>query len=333
MTSGGAPLGVTWAAPTRVTFVVGTPASTSNLLVTEVNHHPASPATTAELADPTFRDDDFEFIEVKNISDGPVDLSGIAFIDGIEHYVLPNQVLGAGEYGVFVENLQAFRARYGNHPQVLGVYSDKLNNGGEAVRLVDCAGATISSFTFSDTWFPTTDGGGDTLAAVNDSTPGADLSNPLSWRASGHPLGTPGMANQSISFAGWLRENFTAAELADPLVSGELADGDSDGIAPLLECALGLDPKLHNDSSNLPTGGMIEWAGDHHMTLSCRRLRQGSDLKYSAEVSADLITWAKATAEVGSPADNGDGTETFIIRDPEKANDAPRRFMRLKVER
>jgi CotH kinase protein/Chitobiase/beta-hexosaminidase C-terminal domain/Lamin Tail Domain len=215
-TPSGTAWGATWGAPTQITYVVGTPASASNLLVTEVNYHPADPATAEELADPNFRNDDFEFIEVKNISGGPVDLSGMAFIDGISHYVLPTQVLASGEYGVFVESLPAFRARYGDSPRVLGVYSDKLSNDGEAVKLVDLAGATIKTFTFNDIWYPSTDGPGDTLAALNTTTAGADLSNPLSWEASAHPLGTPGMANDSINFAGWLRENFTAMELADP---------------------------------------------------------------------------------------------------------------------
>jgi hypothetical protein len=332
-TPSGAAWGATWGAPTQVTYILGTPASASNLLVTEVNHHPADPATAEELADPNFRDDDFEFIEVKNISGGPVDLSGMAFIDGITHYVLPTEVLAAGEYGVFVESLQAFRARYSNNPRVLGVYSDKLSNDGETVKLVDLAGATIKTFTFNDTWYPTTDGVGDTMAALNEITTGADLSNPLSWDASDHPLGTPGMENDSVSFAGWLRENFTALELADPLTIGTLADVDGDGITTLMEFALGLDPNLHDAPSVLPSGGMVDLAGDDYMTMSFRRLKLGSDVTYRAMVSPDLQDWTEATTQVGAPVDNGDNTETVIMRDPIMSKDATRRFMRLEVER
>jgi hypothetical protein len=332
-TPSGAAWGATWGAPTQVTHVTGTAANASNLLVTEVNYHPANPATTEELADPSLRDDDFEFIEVRNISAGPVDLSGMAFIDGISHYVPPTQVLAAGEYGVFVENLAAFRARYGVGPRVLGVYSDKLDNDGEAVRLVDLSGATISGFTFSDTWFPTTDGVNDTLAAVNEITPGADPGSPLAWVASNHPLGTPGMANHAIGFAGWLRENFTGTELADPLISGALADADADGIPTLMECALGLDPGQRDHPSSMPEGGLTSLAGDSCMTLSFRRLRLESDLRYSVEVSPDLRNWAEATTGIGEPADNGDGTETVTMRGPVITKDAPQGFMRLKVGR
>ena len=332
-TPSGATWGATWGAPTQVTYVLGTPANASNLLVTEVNYHPASPMTAEELADPNFRNDDFEFIEVKNISGGPIDLSGMAFIAGITYFVPPTQVLAAGECGVFVESLAAFRARYGHTPRVLGVYSDKLDNGGESVRLVDISGATIRSFTFSDTWFPTTDGGGDTLAAINQTTPGADLSNPLSWDASDHPLGTPGMPNNSLNFAGWRRENFTAMELADPLIGGALADLDGDGIATLMEFALGLDPNLHDAPAVLPTAGTVNLAGDDYMTMSFRRLKLGCDVTYRAMVSPDLRDWTEMTMAVGTPVDNSDGTETVIMRDLLKTKDAARRFMRLEVER
>jgi len=73
--------------------------------------------------------------------------------------------------------------------------------------------------------------------------------------------------------------------------------------------------------------------GDVNLTLSFRRLRLGSDLRYRAEVSPDLNDWTEVTTEVGAPMDNGDGTETVIMRDPLSTKDAPQRFMRLKVER
>jgi hypothetical protein len=41
----------------------------------------------------------------------------------------------------------------------------------------------------------------------------------------------------------WLRSNFTAAELANPRISGDAADPDQDRIPNLVEYALGLSPK------------------------------------------------------------------------------------------
>ena len=141
------------------------------------------------------------------------------------------------------------------------------------------------------------------------------------------------MANGWTGFAGWLRENFTALELADPLAIGELADGDGDGIATLMEFALGLDPNLPDPPWVLPAGARVGLAGDDYMALGFRRLKPGSDVTYRAMVSPDLNVWTGDTVVFGTPVDNGDGTETVIMRDLLKSGEAPRRFMRLEVER
>jgi hypothetical protein len=69
------------------------------------------------------------------------------------------------------------------------------------------------------------------------------------------------------------------------------------------------------------------------MALSFRRLKPGSDVIYRAMVSPDLNTWTDDTIQFGTPVDNGDGTETVIMRDLLKSDDATRRFMRLEVEK
>jgi hypothetical protein len=54
-----------WGPPSTVTYVVGTPAQTDNLIVTELNYHPSDPTNHETAIDPTFSDDDFEFIELR----------------------------------------------------------------------------------------------------------------------------------------------------------------------------------------------------------------------------------------------------------------------------
>ena len=61
-------------------------------------------------------------------------------------------------------------------------------------------------------------------------------------RKRGHPGAANGVALTQV-FDGWKNYHFTPAEAADPLVSGFDADTDGDGIATLMEFALGLDPK------------------------------------------------------------------------------------------
>src|SRR5206468_1466128 len=50
----------------------------------------------------------------------------------------------------------------------------------------------------------------------------------------------------------WRLANFTPAELADPAISGDLADPDQDGFSNLEEYALGLPPK-DPDPANRPS--------------------------------------------------------------------------------
>ena len=47
-------------------------------------------------------------------------------------------------------------------------------------------------------------------------------------------------------FSGWKSTKFTPAELADPNISGPLADAEKDGIPNAVEYALGLEPKTNN---------------------------------------------------------------------------------------
>ena len=326
--------GTDWSGPSSETYVVGTPASAANLAVTELNYHPSDPTASEVLADPTYRDDDFEFFEVKNISAGPVDLSGIAFTDGISFSVPATAILQPGAYGVFVENQAAFEERYGAGLPVLGVYSDKFSNDGETVRLVDIDGNDIAHFTYNDIWYRPTDGDGYTLVAVDENDVAADRSDPASWGISCQALGTPGAPNEdalSQIFEGWLNYHFSAAERADPLISGPLADHDGDGVATLLEFALGLDPKLP-DPDRLPAAGVADVGGSQYLTITFRRQKKAIDLTYHVELSGDLATWGGGAILVGTPADNGDGTETVTYRDIQPTSANRRRAMRLRVE-
>ena len=84
----------------------------------------------------------------------------------------------------------------------------------------------------------------------------------------------------------WREDFFTAAELLDPLVSGEHADPDQDGIANLMECAMGLPPR-QNSQADLPvtsrTGNLV--------TLTFRKSVQASEIFTAAQVSTDLMVW------------------------------------------
>lgn len=78
-------------------FTAGSPTGSEieGLRITELMYNPADPSP-AEVAAGFVDNDDFEFIELRNISGSPVDLTGVRFTNGID-YTLPSTTLAAGE--------------------------------------------------------------------------------------------------------------------------------------------------------------------------------------------------------------------------------------------
>ena len=322
-----------WGAPVKNTYVIGTPANSENLLVTEINYHPLDPSAEEILADPNYRDDDFEFIEFRNISDEVIDLSGARLTDGIEFTIPAPTILQPGSFALLVEHQAAFAERYGAGLPVIGVYSNKLKNDGDTLRMVDVAGNDIFHFTFNDVWFRPTDGDGYTLVLRNEDEQPASYDEAATWAMSCDLLGNPGTANGALhsqDFGGWKNYHFTPEEIADPAVSGAAADTDLDGLVTLMEFALGLDPKNH-DPSGAPSGAIVDDGGESYLSLTFKRLTKAPGLRYQVEVSSDLVTWARAEVEIGV-VDHGDDTETVTIRDNlPLINASKQRFMRLIV--
>ncbi|MHA3773562.1 DUF7453 family protein [Verrucomicrobiota bacterium sgz303538] len=188
------PLVSKWSGRTDARFAVDVPAAAGNLIVTEVNYHPANP-TAAELAvNPLFSDKDFEFIEVKNVGNDPIDLAGAQFTLGITFTFSGENALSLapGEHAIVASNAQAFALRYGAKPNVVGPFSGDLSNSGERLVLTSASGQSIFDFTYSDSWHPASDGGGQTLVAYDQSAPEAAYSTAANWRASAAAGGTPG---------------------------------------------------------------------------------------------------------------------------------------------
>ena len=192
-----------WSALSEAEFRVDVVAAdASSLRISEVHYHPADPSP-AEMAAGYTDADDFEFIELTNISDGVIDLTDVQLqkstVEGNENgvdFVFAEgavTLLGPGEYVVVVEDLDAFGFRYGADINVAGQWSGKLDNSGEQLTLV--AGAqTIHQFSYSDRWHPQTDGQGPSLEIINVAGAMlADWGQPTSWRPSDQLGGSPGM--------------------------------------------------------------------------------------------------------------------------------------------
>ncbi len=194
-----------WSEPQEFLATDSLTVSQSPLVISEINYNPGDP-TTAELAAGYTDKDQFEFIEILNSGDQPVSLSTARLEQVIDEGVafdfanVTPDLLYPGERVVVVENLDAFRFRYGDDIPVAGEWSGGLANGDELLTFtVD--GLIKHQFEYEDFWHPTTDNGGYTLQVVDATNPAIEVwATAEGWQPSLEMLGTPGAANQTGDF-------------------------------------------------------------------------------------------------------------------------------------
>lgn len=135
----------------------------------------------------------YEFIELHNNGDSPLNLAGYRF-EGIR-YTFPAHTppLPPQSYIVLVRNAAHFAQRYPNIP-FEGVYQGKLANQGETLIIRDRLGQIVVRVDYRDSggWPLTADGRGDSLVFIN---PQGEPNAPQNWQASRHTHGSPGRAD------------------------------------------------------------------------------------------------------------------------------------------
>src|SRR4030095_34081 len=109
-----------------------------------------------------------------------------------------NVVLHPPECAVGVANLAAFQSRYGTTNLVLGTYTGNLNNAGDRVVLRGSVLEPVLDFTYSDEWYPVTDGAGFSLSIVNANAARTTWDLAASWRAGSVVNGTPGWDDPAV---------------------------------------------------------------------------------------------------------------------------------------
>lgn len=169
----------------------------------------------------TLGKDDFEFIELKNIGSQKIDFHGVSFTSGITYTCLTPETLNAGEYGVLVENIDAFEARYGSSIKILGEYKGNLDNGGEKLTMLDENGVDLLSFSYSDArgWPLAADGAGHSLVVKDASIAHEDdeyLDYGGNWKASVYINGSPGSAEPIIADSVVINEVMAHTDVVDP---------------------------------------------------------------------------------------------------------------------
>ena len=186
-----------WSAP--VQFVAGEAVAAgilADLRVTELMYNPASAP-----ADDAVGNDEFEFIELKNIGDETLDLSTVSLTNGVDFAFADGDVttLGPGQFVLLVKNRDAFLARYGTALDglIAGQYEGRLANGGERVKLEDFWNGMIVEFEYRDGrgWPLAADGAGHSLVPLDSAIldePAGSLNYGGNWRASAMMGGSPG---------------------------------------------------------------------------------------------------------------------------------------------
>ncbi len=250
-----------WSALTEAAFVPGVRPTAANVVISEIMYNPAGMS------------EDTEFIELWNPGADVVDLSGVAFTEGIAFAFSAGEFLGAGARRILVRNLAAFEAAYGTGLPVAGVYTGGLDNAGEMLALAGPAegGGTVvlQSFAYDDVvpWPADADGSGHSLTRIEGS---GDPGDPASWRVSAATNGTPG-GTDSQRFSG------------DPH-----ADLDGNGRPDLLDHAM-------------PDGQIWIVRADGALEILFDRRLAADDAVCVPEWSGDLAGWTALDAADRAP--------------------------------
>jgi len=130
----------------------------------------------------------------------------------------------------------------------------------------------------------------------------------------------------------WRAARFSAAELAQPAISGDTADPDGDGLNNLLEYAFDRNPRRADGMGVLQTTMETEvGTGLRYLVVSFTRRKAPTDLTYTVEMSTDLKTWDSGPGYTTELSATGSGvTELARIR-IEPSSGATRQFARVKI--
>ncbi len=184
-----------WSAVNEALFLVN-PAGEGNLAITEVNYNPHDALLAFGELD--VDNDEFEFIELQNISGADIDLTGVQLVESLVDtdvegvvFTFPIATLSPGEYVLVVEDLLAFQSRYGTGLNVVGEWSGELSNGGEQLTLLAADDALIQQFSYydSNSWPGRADGNASSLEVYDVHGDYAAADN---WHSSVDFGGSPG---------------------------------------------------------------------------------------------------------------------------------------------
>ena len=285
-----------WSEPTE--FIVTEPdlSPWSNLVISEIMYNPKQPSIAELDAMPELNNNDFEWIEFQNIGPVSMDLEELRFTKGIEFDFSesPTKKIEPGERLLLVANVAAFNLRYG-HPStpqfVAGTFSKNLSDSGERIKLSFGAGTSVIDFNYDDNspWPEGADGDGFSLELISpDSNP--DLNEAKNWQLSSVIGGSPGQESPVVegqTFASWSAENGNVEAHSDT---------DNDGRSALVEFAMGTNPKVFENESELIKVDLItvevDGKQEERLQISLGKNPNATGVTLIPEWSDDLIEWS-----------------------------------------
>lgn len=155
-----------------------------------------------------------------------------------------------------------------------------------------------------------------------------------SYGLSGQTAGQVSIADMPID--AWRFEHFAGADLTNSAISSDLADPDGNGIANLMEYALGRDPRATNRAAVF-SADLQRHSNQIFFTALYDRRTNLLDATCWVEVCTNLLAqdWLSGTAHVMETvtATNGpmERVQAQVINPPADAE--PQEFLRLKVTR
>ena len=140
---------------------------------------------------------------------------------------------------------------------------------------------------------------------------------------------------QNIPYSTWTAQHFTAAEQANPAISGPDADPNGDGLSNFLSFALNRDPKIAGPNPALPVSIQKDGVtGGSYLTLTYTRRKAPSGISYYVGASGDMLAWFEDSAHVQQVqvTDDGNGlSETVLTRAVPMLSSTNQQFLRLRV--
>jgi hypothetical protein len=309
-----------WSPLVEADFLAGALASPANLAISKIHYNPAG-STDLE-----------EFIEVMNIGAQTIDLTNVRFTLGVQFEFPQRFAIEPGGRALIVRDLAAFNAANSGIPasQIAGTFQNdtNLDNAGERLQVVSSDDSIIRDFSYDDEspWPVTSDGGGPCIVLVRPET-NPDHNIGTNWRTSAAVGGAPG-GSDSMAYTAWA----TANTVGDVTGTGDL---DFDGIASMLEYAMGMhpgQPSLLQPITAVQTI-LVDGVPGQYFTISFKRVIGRDDVALTGEAAGSLGgAWTPAIP-VGSPVFNGDGTETLTYRHPQTYSSGTEQFLRIKATR